>query len=133
MNNLKKIAEGQTGSEVATLIYENDNKLYDLYQSCRNELEANKAYVAMINSGDNKTLISVVSTTGTSQTDVMSQSAVTSAIDSVSTGLSNVCVMSDYDIEEIGTESEVTSAKTQELLEKIASLEERISKLENPT
>jgi hypothetical protein len=131
MNDLKKISEGQSGLQVANIIYDNDNKLYSLFENCRDELDANKAYVAKINSGGNQTLLSVVSTTGTSTTDVMSQQAVTNAIESVQTSMGNACLIANVDIPEVGYEVSVTSNTTKELLARIQALEERVSKLES--
>jgi hypothetical protein len=130
MNDLKKITEGQTGSEVAKLIYDNDTKLYNLIDNCISELDANKAYVAKINSGDSQVLLSVASTTGTSTTDVMSQKAVSDAINNVAESFENSCLIMDTDIPEIGTETSVTSQTTQAILSRIEDLEARLSKLE---
>lgn len=99
MKDLRKIKEGMSGEEAATVIYMNDSDLYDKVEACRQELEANKAYVAQINAGG-KTDIQVKSFTGTSETDVMSQAAVTSQVSNINGRIDNAAMLADAEITE---------------------------------
>ena len=100
MIELRKIKEGQNGNEVAQLIYNNDSDLLDEITSCKETIETNKAYVAIINDAGNQFPISVLPSTGDSMTDVMSQYGVTQEFDRVKNKLGGMCGMLDLDIPE---------------------------------
>lgn len=100
MEELRKIREGMSGNEAAQVIYNNDSNLFDKITACSNALEANKAYVAQIESSGSIVKIAVSQSKGDSTTDVMSQSIVTDEINRIDGHLENVCGMADLDIPE---------------------------------
>lgn len=87
MKNLRQISEGMSGYEAAHIIYDNDSKLYELINSCVNELEANKAYVELLNAGVSGG-VAIEQRTGDDVTAVMSQAAVSNEISRIDNKLS---------------------------------------------
>lgn len=100
MKELRKIREGMSGNEAAQVIYNNDSDLFDKITACKSVIEANKAYVAQINSSSGKTNVGVEQYTGPSVTDVMSQSGVTREINRIDSHLEHMCGLADLDIPE---------------------------------
>ena len=108
MKDLRRITEGMSGAEAATVIYNNDSDHWDKVAECKASLEANKAYAAQVNAGG-KTNITVTSFTGTSTTDVMSQSGVTTPVNSINDRIDKMAVISDEDIEDGVTDGPVVN------------------------
>jgi vacuolar-type H+-ATPase subunit D/Vma8 len=102
MSELRKIRQGASGYEAADIIYSNDTDLLSKIQDIDGELEANKAYVEMINasSGGTAPVAHVSQETGSSTTDVMSQAAVTNELAKINTDLGDVCKIADLEIPE---------------------------------
>jgi len=89
MKELRKISEGMSGFQAAEVIYSNDRELGKAIDACRKELDANKAFVAMIE-GETPISLDVAQSTGSGVTSVMSQAAVTTELDSINATLNNV-------------------------------------------
>lgn len=100
MRELREIREGMYGYQAAQVIYDNYRDLLDKIAACNDTIEANKAYVKIINESGSIVDISVAQSTGYDINAVMSQSGVTKEIFRIDKQLDNMCGMLDLDIPE---------------------------------
>lgn len=98
LTELRKINQGMTGSQAAKVIYDNDRKLFDEINECQQDLDENAVIVGRANAQAGRysgETITLVQSTGNSETAVMSQAAITNEYDRMNNSLSGVCFISD--------------------------------------